>query len=186
MRCPVLACCWRIGSPRESPAHALPFEPDFPRFVAAWRAAEPDILVHPPGQTANLAMKGPGTLLAALYLGAAPVVADEPAYSGLGIAQGVLRADDSVAAWRAALAYLAEPDTRRQHLARLLAHFRAVASLDAARATVEALLAHAAPGGTAAAARQAAALRLGWRPPLSVVWGARLRRLVRLRASRSR
>jgi hypothetical protein len=162
----------------------LPFEPDFPRFVAAWRAAKPDILAHPPGQTANLAMKGPGTLLAALYLGAAPVVAEEPAYTGLGIAQGVLRADNNVAAWRAALAYLAEPDVRQQHLARLLAHFRGVASPEAARATVEALLAHAAPAG--AAARQAAALRLGWRPPLSVVWGARLRCLVRLRASRSR
>ena len=167
-------------------AHVLPFEPDFPRFVATWRAAEPDILVHPPGQTANLSMKGPGTLLAALYLGAAPVVADEAAYGGLGIAQGVLRADDSVAAWRAALTRLADPDVRRQHLARLLAHFRAVASPEAARATIEALLAYAAPGGAAAAARQAAALRLGWRPPLSVVWRARLQRLLRPRASRSR
>jgi uncharacterized protein (DUF885 family) len=131
-------------------------------------------------------VKGPGTLLAALYLGAAPVVADEPAYGELGIAQGVLRADDSVAAWRAALTRLADPDVRRQHLARLLAHFRAVASPEAARATIEALLAHAAHGGAAAAARQAAALRLGWRPPLSVVWGARLKRLLRPRASRSR
>jgi hypothetical protein len=172
-------------------AHVLPFEPDFARFVAAWRAAEADILLHPPGRTANLAMKGPGTLLVALYLGAAPVVADEPAYAGLGVAQGVLRTDDSIDSWRAALALLAEPEIRRQHLTRLLAHFSVAASPEAARATVETLLGHAVPGGAAADARQAAALRLGWRPPLSLIWGERLRRLMWLGpnwlgASRSR
>ncbi len=167
-------------------ARVLPFESDFCRFVATWRAAAPDLLVHPPGRTANLAVKGAGTLLAALYLGAAPVVADEPAYAGLGAAQGVLLAEDRVASWRAAFALLAEPDVRREHLTRLLAHFRAVASPEAARGAVETLLARAAPGGAVAEARRAAALRLGWRPPLSLIWGVRLRRLVRPLASRSR
>jgi hypothetical protein len=167
-------------------AHVLPFEPDFARFVATWRAAAPDILVHPPGATANLAMKGPGTLLAALYLGAAPIVADEPAYAGLGVAQGILRAGQTVDSWRAALAHLAQPATQREHLARLLAHFRAAAPPEAARSTVEWLLSRAAPGGAAAQAREAAARSLKWRPPLSLVWRARLRRLALTLASRSR
>ena len=51
---------------------------------------------------------------------AAPVVGDEPAYSGFGIAQGVLRAADCVASWRACLAHLGELDAQRQRLARLL------------------------------------------------------------------
>jgi hypothetical protein len=171
---------------RVAGARELPFEPDFAQFVATWRAAEPDILVHPPGATTNLAMKGPGTLLAALYLGAAPVVADEPAYAGLGAAQGVLRAGASVDSWRGTLVQLAQPGARRDHLARLLAHFRATASPETARGTVEWLLAHAAPGGAAAQTRQAAAQRLGWRPPLSLMWRARLRRLALSVASRSR
>ena len=162
----------RVGS-----ARVLPFEPDFARFVSVWRSLEPDILVHPPARTANLPMKGPGTLLAALYLGAAPIVANEPAFDDLGVAQCMLRAESSVGSWRDALLHLAEPDARRGHLARLLAHARIAWSPDRPRGTIETLLALAAPCGQAALARRTAALALRWQPPASLIWRTRLQHL---------
>lgn len=112
-------------APAAPGALALPFEPDFRRFVLRWRAFQPAILVHPPGATANLPAKGPGSLLAALYIGAVPVVADEPAFAGLGLAEGVVQAGPDPAGWHAALASLAAPETRLRLRAALLRHCQA-------------------------------------------------------------
>ncbi len=155
--------------------HAIPFQPVFARFLLAWRDVGPHILVHPPGKTRNLAYKSPGILLCALYLGAAPVVASEPAFKGIGADQGLTRAD-SVAAWRDAFTALAAAPARERALARLLVHARKAWPPDGPRATISALLALAAPGGDAAKARYDAALAMRWAPLAGFMWRERVRR----------
>jgi hypothetical protein len=68
-----------------------PPERSFRQFVRAWRRFAPDILLHPAGATANAPFKTPTAAIVAGYLGAIPVVADEPAYGGWGETEGVLR-----------------------------------------------------------------------------------------------
>jgi len=68
-----------------------PPERSFRQFVRAWRRFAPDILLHPAGATANAPFKTPTAAIVAGYLGAVPVVADEPAYQGWSEADGVLR-----------------------------------------------------------------------------------------------
>jgi hypothetical protein len=70
---------------------AQPPERSFRQFVRAWRRFAPDLLVHPAGSTPNAPFKCPTAAIVAGYLGAVPVVADEPAYQGWDEAQGVLR-----------------------------------------------------------------------------------------------
>ncbi len=70
---------------------ALPPERSFRQFIRAWRRFAPDLLLHPAGATANAPFKSPTAAIVAGYLGAVPLVADEPAYQGWGEAQGVLR-----------------------------------------------------------------------------------------------
>lgn len=159
----------------------LPFQHDFNQFIAAWRVIAPDILVHPPGRTRNIGNKGPGILLTALYLGAVPIVADEPALREFGADQGVWRATNA-GDWRAALAAFATPDMRQDRYRRLRDFARAKCAAEAARPAIEGLLALAAPRGAAAIGRQNAAMALGWTPPARFLWRNRLRRI----ASRSR
>ncbi|HEY1426194.1 MAG TPA: hypothetical protein VGF50_05935 [Caulobacteraceae bacterium] len=81
----------------------LPPQPSFRQFVRQWRSYGPDILLHPEGATANAAFKCPTAVIVAGYLGAVPVVADEPAYAGWGENEGVLRlGDDAMGLIRAA------------------------------------------------------------------------------------
>jgi len=68
-----------------------PKERSFRQFVRAWRSRGVDILLHPAGATANAPFKCPTAAIVAHYLGAVPVVADEPAYDGWEAAEGVLR-----------------------------------------------------------------------------------------------
>jgi hypothetical protein len=68
-----------------------PNERSFRQFIQQWRRHRIDILLHPAGVTANAAYKCPTAVLTAGYLGAAPVVADEPAYQDWGEAEGVVR-----------------------------------------------------------------------------------------------
>jgi hypothetical protein len=68
-----------------------PQERSFRQHIRAWRRFSPDILLHPAGATANAPFKSPTAAIVAGYLGAVPVVADEPAYQGWGEAEGVLR-----------------------------------------------------------------------------------------------
>jgi len=70
---------------------APPPERSFRQFIRAWRRFAPDILLHPAGATANAPFKTPTAAIVAGYLGAIPVVADEPAYAGWGEAEGVMR-----------------------------------------------------------------------------------------------
>jgi hypothetical protein len=88
-------------------------ERSFRQFVRQWRRHGVDLLLHPAGATANAPYKCPTAVIVAGYLGAIPVVADEPAYDGWGEAEGVLRiGEDGLAAaarglavrdWRAEL-----------------------------------------------------------------------------------
>lgn len=81
----------------------LPPQPSFRQFVREWRSFGPDILLHPEGATANASFKCPTAVIVAGYLGAVPVVADEPAYAGWGENEGVLRlGDDAMGLIRAA------------------------------------------------------------------------------------
>jgi hypothetical protein len=70
---------------------ALAPERSFRQFVRRWRSYAPDILLHPRGETANAPFKCPTAVIVAGYLGAVPVVADEPAYEGWTPADGVVR-----------------------------------------------------------------------------------------------
>lgn len=141
-------------------ATMLTFEPDFRRFIDVWRVAGPNILAHPPGRTRNVAMKSAGTLLTSLYLGAVPIVADEPAFAGLGRPDGVIRVAADVAQWREAVLELAAPETRARHFARLVAYCRAAFPPDGPRPAVDFLLA-------AAEARRQSSPATPWRPKLS-------------------
>lgn len=157
-------------------AVSVPFEPDFPAFVARWRAIRPDLVLHPPGRTANMATKGPGVALASLYLGAVPIVADEPAFAGLGPAQGVERVPGSVAAWRDALHRLSDPAVRAAYRTRLLDHCRT------AHPTAPALDALAALQGLARPPAEAAP----WRPRTAWLVRDRLSALAARFGTRSR
>ncbi|HEX3918109.1 MAG TPA: glycosyltransferase [Caulobacteraceae bacterium] len=83
----------RALSPRLSGAEIVtqPIERSFRQFIRQWRRYGIDILLHPAGATANAAYKCPTAVLTAGYLGALPIVADEPAYQGWGEAEGVVR-----------------------------------------------------------------------------------------------
>ena len=69
----------------------LPRERSFRQHIRAWRRFSPDILLHPAGATANAPFKSPTAAIVAGYLGAVPVVADEPAYQDWVEAEGVVR-----------------------------------------------------------------------------------------------
>ena len=71
-----------------------PNERSFRQFIRQWRRHGVHILLHPAGHTANAAFKCPTAVLTAGYLGAVPVVADEPAYLGWGEPEGVVRLGD--------------------------------------------------------------------------------------------
>jgi hypothetical protein len=102
----------------------LPPERSFRQFVRRWRLYGPDILLHPEGDTANAPFKCPTAVIVAGYLGAAPVVADEPAYEGWGEHEGVLRLGDDAMGLIRAASGVRKPDWRAdmgQRLTRALA-----------------------------------------------------------------
>jgi hypothetical protein len=90
----------------------LPLEPSFRQFVRRWRRFWPDILLHPAGETANAPFKCPTAVIVAGYLGAVPVVADEPAYESWGENQGVLRLGDDALGLIRAASGVRKPDWR--------------------------------------------------------------------------
>ena len=87
-------------------------ERSFRQFVRRWRRYGPDILLHPEGATANAPFKCPTAVIVAGYLGAAPVVADEPAYDGWGEHEGVLRLGDDAMGLIRAASGVHKPDWR--------------------------------------------------------------------------
>ncbi len=97
---------------------SVPMTNSFRQFVYRWQKLECQIVLHPAGDAANVPYKSPATLLAALYLGAVPIMADEPAYRDLGEG-GFVLAGDTPKAWEAAINALAEPNRRAAAYARL-------------------------------------------------------------------
>lgn len=94
----------------------LPIEESFRQFVFRWRGAGCATVLHPAGRTLNLPFKSPATMLASCYLGAVPIVANEPAYSDLSENEGVLVADSGVDSWRRAITRAMRDDERRSLL----------------------------------------------------------------------
>ncbi len=99
----------------------LPMERSFRQHIRAWRRFGPDILLHPAGATANAPFKSPTAAIVAGYLGAIPVVAEEPAYQGWGEAEGVLRLGANGAGLALAAARARQADWRDDMGGRLAA-----------------------------------------------------------------
>ncbi len=97
----------------------LPLERSFRQFVRNWRSFGPDILLHPEGATTNAPFKCPTAVIVAGYLGAAPVVADEPAYDGWGDTEGVLELGGDAMGLIRAASGVRKPDWRADMDARL-------------------------------------------------------------------
>ncbi|MCC7274790.1 MAG: sulfotransferase [Alphaproteobacteria bacterium] len=154
-----------VRAPGRAALHALPLEPAFRRFVFLWRRAQVDTVVHPRAVTADAPCAGPSALLTALYLGALPIVPDEPAHGGVGIEDGVTVAAAGDAGWHQALVRTADPAEREILQARLRAYCRRRFAPDAAAAALAVVLDAARPPD----ARQARS-RLAWlsaRPTLA-------------------
>ena len=137
------------------------FEPSFLRFVQVWRDLRLRALVHPYGQTRNIANKSMASVLVASYLGAVPVLGDEPAYAGLSEAEGVLIAAPHPASWRLALERLADADEAAGLYARLRSWCRRSFHSDQARPAFARIAELAAPGGAAAEAARWRCLHRG-------------------------
>lgn len=97
----------------------LPQERSFRQFVRNWRSFGPDILLHPEGATINAPFKCPTAVIVAGYLGAAPVVANEPAYEGWGENEGVLALGADAMGLIRAASGVRKPDWRADMGARL-------------------------------------------------------------------
>ena len=137
------------------------FEPSFLRFVQVWRDLRLRALVHPYGQTRNIANKSMASVLVASYLGAVPVLGDEPAYAGLSEAEGVLIAAPPPVSWRLALERLADADEAAGLYARLRSWCRRSFHSDQARPAFARIAELAAPGGEAAEAARWRCLHRG-------------------------
>ena len=159
----------------------VPFEPSLARFVWDWQRRGVRALAHPYGASANVAVKGPASLLVAAYLGAVPVVGDEPAHAGLGEAQGVLVAGRDAADWASALRQISDAGRAAELAGRLDAWCRETFGAEKARAPFAELAALALPGGLAAGearwqrAMQSHALRAALPP--RTAFGRRMQRL---------
>lgn len=160
---------------------------DFRQFVLEWQRLAPMVVLHPYGETANVANKSVGSILTAAYLGAVPIVGHEPAYAGAGEAEGVLKAWPNADSWREQIARALDEKTRGELAAALRRWVEASFDPARARPTFDALSKLAAPGGEdAAAARLDAALRsrtLQQTLPRQPAWR---QHLVRLRTSLER
>lgn len=97
----------------------VPFSLSYDDFLQNWRALGIDVLVHPRGTTANIAYKTNSILLTAFYLGAVPIVSDEPAFDGIGEMEGVLKASVGPDGFTAALERVLAPAYRDEMLRRL-------------------------------------------------------------------
>ncbi len=93
----------------DTPVTARPFEPEFRPFVFDWQKIGLDVLVHPYGETKNIANKSMASLLVSAYLGAVPIVGHETAFDEVTEAQGVLKAGRSPSEWKTQLEHLADP-----------------------------------------------------------------------------
>jgi hypothetical protein len=88
-------------------------------FIQTWRAFGIDVLVHPEGKTLNIDYKANSVLLAALYIGAVPIVADETAFAGIGLEQGVIKVAGGPDEWAKAIESVIDPALKSEMLSRL-------------------------------------------------------------------
>jgi glycosyltransferase involved in cell wall biosynthesis len=88
-------------------------------FIQRWRAFGIDALVHPEGKTLNIDYKTNSVLLAALYIGAVPIVTDETAFAGIGPEQGVVKVAGGSDEWAQAIASVTDPAFKKEMLSRL-------------------------------------------------------------------
>jgi len=135
-----------------------PFSQDFRQFVASWQRMGPGLLLHPYGDTANIGNKSVGTILCAAYLGAVPLVGDEPAYAQLGEAVGVLKATRDPEDWQRQLLRLQDHAFREALRDRVRTWARDACAVENALPTFSQLLELARPSGTAADERMVAAV----------------------------
>jgi hypothetical protein len=122
---PVTLAVRQGGLWRTAPHMALiemPFEAAFRQFVFRWRGLGLDTVIHPRAATRNATYKSPSALLASLYLGAVPIVADDAAYAGITAGDGVLVAPGGPASWRAALDEAGDPERHAKLHAALRAY----------------------------------------------------------------
>jgi hypothetical protein len=118
-----------------------PIERSFRQFIYAGRSLGIDILMHPAGATANAPYKCATAAITAGYLGAIPLVDEEPAYSGWDEADGLLRFGDEARGLDEAVA-AARDAARRTRLGERLAASLARRFADAGRwQTLQALAA---------------------------------------------
>jgi len=85
----------------------VPRQPDFLHFLHVWTRLSLAALLHPPGETRNLANKADSAIMLAYLMGAVPILAPEPAFVGWGEHEGVLKAGPGD--WPAAIARALDP-----------------------------------------------------------------------------
>lgn len=88
-------------------------------FLQRWRAFGIEALAHPEGETLNIDYKTNSVLLAALYIGAVPIVTDETAFHGIGAEQGVIKVAGGPDDWARAIKSVMDPTFRQEMLSRL-------------------------------------------------------------------
>jgi hypothetical protein len=124
---------------------AMPPERSFRQFIRRWRRFAPDLLLHPAGATSNAPFKCPTAVIVAGYLGAVPVVADEPAYDGWGEAEGVIGLGADACGLARAAGSARDADWRAGRAARLGAALSARFGGEGREAVLEAVIAAASP-----------------------------------------
>jgi glycosyltransferase involved in cell wall biosynthesis len=123
---------------------AIPHAP-FDEFLARWNEIGLDVLVHARADTRNTDYKTDSVLLSALYLGAVPIVAGEPAFGDAGEAEGVLTTEGDAASWARALRRVLPLDVRRELLSRLEVFCRSHFAPAVNERTLQRILASATP-----------------------------------------
>lgn len=98
----------------------VPVLGDFRHFIAKWQSLKIQVAVHPKGETINIKYKTPNAILVSHYLGAVPIVWDEPAYVGIDESSGTLKVGDKD--FRTLLASV-ETAPQREALLVKVAHF---------------------------------------------------------------
>jgi len=124
---------------------ALPPERSFRQFIRRWRRFSPDLLLHPAGATSNAPFKCPTAVIVAGYLGAVPIVADEPAYDGWGETEGVIGLGGDGRGLAHAAASARDDRWRADMAGRLGAALAARFNGEGREAMLEAVIAAAAP-----------------------------------------
>jgi hypothetical protein len=97
----------------------------FKQFILNWRRLAPNVVVHPPGRSANIDFKTANAILCSYYLGAVPIVFEESAYADWNEDDGVVKVrHPTVEAVEEALSSMIGEGRRRASFERLSAAVR--------------------------------------------------------------